>query len=215
MSRRGRKAEVGEECLWGVAPVFVFGSGPRSIPSMSSWVGWPVGRAQSQVAYFSPGMEQSGSRQTGRGGTSRAQPCSPALRPSFIKGNLVIFSWPSLLPTEGFPGGSDSKESAWKKKKKNLPAVGETWVRSLGQEDPLEKGTAAHLSILAWRIPWTLSEKSGELQSMGSQRVGLDTTTLSSLSSDWKTGLATYYLGCCFLPGSGETAHRLCMNWVV
>ena len=38
---------------------------------------------------------------------------------------------------------------------KNLPAVQETWVRLLGQEDPLEKGMATHSSILAWRIPWT------------------------------------------------------------
>ena len=52
---------------------------------------------------------------------------------------------------------------------KNLPAVQETWVRSLGQEDPLEKGMAAHSSILAWQIPWT--EEPGGLQSMGSQRV--------------------------------------------
>ena len=39
---------------------------------------------------------------------------------------------------------------------KNLPAMWETWVRSLGGEDPLEKGKAAHSSILAWRIPWTV-----------------------------------------------------------
>ena len=38
---------------------------------------------------------------------------------------------------------------------KNLPAMQETWVQSLGQEDPLEKGMATHSSILAWRIPWT------------------------------------------------------------
>ena len=38
---------------------------------------------------------------------------------------------------------------------KNLPAMQETWVRSLGREDPLEKGMATHSSILAWRIPWT------------------------------------------------------------
>ena len=55
---------------------------------------------------------------------------------------------------------------------KNLPAMQETWVRSLGQEDPLEKETATHSSILAWRIPWT--EKLGGLQSLGSQRVGHD-----------------------------------------
>ena len=50
----------------------------------------------------------------------------------------------------------------------HLP-VQETWVRSLGQEDPLEKEMATHSSILAWRIPWT--EEPGELQSMGSQKV--------------------------------------------
>ena len=55
---------------------------------------------------------------------------------------------------------------------KNLPAMQETWVRSLGQEIPLEKEMAAHSSILAWRIPWT--EEPGGLQSIGSQRVGHD-----------------------------------------
>ena len=53
---------------------------------------------------------------------------------------------------------------------KNLPTMQETWVRSLGQEDPLEKGMATHSSILAWRIPWT--EEPDELQSMESQGVG-------------------------------------------
>ena len=53
-----------------------------------------------------------------------------------------------------------------------LPAIQETWVRSLGQEDPLEKEMATHSSILAWRIPWI--EEPGGLQSMGSQRVGHD-----------------------------------------
>ena len=55
---------------------------------------------------------------------------------------------------------------------KNLPAVQETRVRSLGWEDPLEKEMATHSSILAWKISWT--EKSGGLQSMGSQRVRHD-----------------------------------------
>ena len=55
---------------------------------------------------------------------------------------------------------------------KNLPAVQKTWVRSLGQEDPLEKGMSTHCSILAWRIPWT--EEPDGLQAMGSQRVGHD-----------------------------------------
>ena len=51
---------------------------------------------------------------------------------------------------------------------KNLPSMQEAWVRSLGLEDLLEKGTATHSRILAWRISWT--EKLGRLQSMGSQR---------------------------------------------
>ena len=53
---------------------------------------------------------------------------------------------------------------------KNPLAVQKTWVQSLGQEDPLEKGMAIHFSILAWGIPWT--EEPGRLQSTGSQRVG-------------------------------------------
>ena len=60
---------------------------------------------------------------------------------------------------------------------KNLPAVWETWVQSLGSEDPLEKGMATHSSILAWRIPWT--EETGGLQSMGLQRIGHDRATFT------------------------------------
>ena len=66
----------------------------------------------------------------------------------------------------GVPSGSTIK---------NPPAVQkmqETWVQSLGWEDPLEEGTATHSSVLAWRIPWL--EKPGRLQSMGSQRVRHD-----------------------------------------
>ena len=55
---------------------------------------------------------------------------------------------------------------------KNPPAMQDTWVRSLGWEDPLEERMAAHSSVLAWRIPWT--EEPGGLQSMGLQRVGPD-----------------------------------------
>ena len=68
-----------------------------------------------------------------------------------------------LLDNMGFPGAHMVK---------NPPAVQETWVLSLGQEDPLEEGMATHSSILAWKIPWT-EEPSG-LQSMRSQRVGHD-----------------------------------------
>ena len=85
-------------------------------------------------------------------------------------GSLRHGSCPSaLLPllfSLGLPGGSMIK---------NLPAKQETWVRSLGREDSLEKGMATHSSILAWRIFWT--EEPGGLRSMRSQRVG----------HDWKT----------------------------
>ena len=55
---------------------------------------------------------------------------------------------------------------------KNLPAIQESWVQSLGRGDPLEKGMAIRSSILAWRIPWT--EEPGGLQPTGLQRVGYD-----------------------------------------
>ena len=65
---------------------------------------------------------------------------------------------------------------------KNLSTMWETQVRSLGQEDRLEKGMATHSNILAWRIPWT--EEPGGLQSMGSQRVG----------HNWVANTLTFYL---------------------
>ena len=64
----------------------------------------------------------------------------------------------------GFPGGSVGKESS--------PAMQETGVQSLGQEDPLEKRMATHSSILAWRIPWAVEP--GGLLFMGLQRIGHD-----------------------------------------
>ena len=64
---------------------------------------------------------------------------------------------------------------------KNLPAVWETWVLSLGWDDSLEKGKATHSSILAWRIPWTV-------QSIGSQRVGHDWVTFT-----WHCRLLSIY----------------------
>ena len=63
---------------------------------------------------------------------------------------------------------------------KSLPAKRETWVQSLGQEDPLEKETATHSSILAREIPWT--EEPGRLQSLGSQRVGHNWATNTYLT---------------------------------
>ena len=68
-----------------------------------------------------------------------------------------------MYKIEGFPDVSALK---------NLPAMQETWVRSLGGENPLEEKTETHSSILAWRIPWT--EELDRLQSMELQRVGHD-----------------------------------------
>ena len=68
---------------------------------------------------------------------------------------------------------------------KNLPAMQETWVQSLGQEDPLETEMATHSSILAWKIPWT--EETGALQSMGLQRVRHDwATELTEVLTRWE-----------------------------
>ena len=83
----------------------------------------------------------------------------------FNGGFKITFSISSLV------GGSDDKES---------PAKRQTQVRSLGQEDPLEKEMAPHSSTLAWTIPWT--EEPGRLQSMGLQIVGHDWATSLSLS---------------------------------
>ena len=67
---------------------------------------------------------------------------------------------------------------------KNLPAMHETWIQSLGQKDPLEKGMATHSIIRAWRIPWT--KEPGGLQSMWSQRVGQDWETKHTSSISLK-----------------------------
>ena len=73
---------------------------------------------------------------------------------------------------------------------KNPPAICETWVRSLGWEDPLEKGMATHSSVLAWRIPWT--EEPGRPQSIVLQRVRHDWSNLAcSHRTKWNYGV--YY----------------------
>ena len=86
-----------------------------------------------------------------------------------IQLSYFIHSWTKFVDFYcdlwGFPGGLAGKESAC-----NASDLG--WVLSLGQEDPLEKGTATHLSILAWRIPWTV-------YSIGSQRVRKDWVTFT------------------------------------
>ena len=80
---------------------------------------------------------------------------------------------------------------------KRLPALRETWVRSLGRGDSLKKEMAIHFSILAWRIPWT--EEPGRLQSRELQRVRLNNWTIEQQLNDWITSLS-------FLPVKGESA---------
>ena len=75
-------------------------------------------------------------------------------------------------------------------KNKNLPAMQETQVQSLGWEDPLEKEMATHSSILAWEIPWT--EEPGELQCMRLQRVGHNLTTHTHTHTHTHTGLSEF-----------------------
>ena len=77
-----------------------------------------------------------------------------------------------ILEWVAYPFSNFPTPSLVAQRSKQLPATRETWVRSLGREDPLEKETITHSSILAWRIPWT--EEPGGLQSTGSQRVGYD-----------------------------------------
>ena len=72
---------------------------------------------------------------------------------------------------------------------KNLPAMQETWVQSLGQEDTLEKGMATHSSVLAWRIPWI--EESGRLQSMGHKE--LDTAKQLTLLLSFTLFIFTFF----------------------
>ena len=122
--------------------------------------------------------------------------CSPvdcSLPVSSVHGILQarILEWVAMpsfrgLPDPGIePASLMSPVLAWASlvahMVKNLPAMQETRVRSLGGEDPLDKGTATHSSIHAWRIPWT--EEPGGLQPMGSQRVGHDWVTNTYLLS--------------------------------
>ena len=98
----------------------------------------------------------------------RASRCSGY---GFLYNSILILAL-GLLSHSTSPGNKPSPSGGvWSEAQtvKNLPAMQETQVRSLGREDPLEEGMATHSSILAWRIPWT--EEPGEPQSVGSHRV--------------------------------------------
>ena len=90
-----------------------------------------------------------------------------------IKLTIKILSHKDKHISDGLTGESTKNQySLGAQLVKKLPSMQETLVQFLGREDPLEKATATHSSILAWRSPW--SEEPGRLQSMGSQRVGRD-----------------------------------------
>ena len=98
---------------------------------------------------------------------SRALSLDPLLQTSPSHGPVTVnhLQFPETKGVQGFQSSSNKRLQRLER----LPAMWETWVRSLGREDPLEKEMATHSSILAWRIPWT--EEPGRLQSMGLQRV--------------------------------------------
>ena len=90
-----------------------------------------------------------------------------------VQVSFSIMVYSGYMPSSGIVGSYGSfGVSLVAQRLKCLPAMRETQVRSLGQEDPLEEEMATHSSTLAWRIPWR--EEPGRLQSMGSQRVGRD-----------------------------------------
>ena len=90
---------------------------------------------------------------------------------------------------------------------RTLPAMWETRVRSLGQEDPLEEGMAIHSSILTWRIPWT--EEPGRLQSMGSQRVGQDCSSKLMLRVKLPVNLRNVSIPCYSVTGLSSQIFRI------
>ena len=107
------------------------------------------------------------------GSLTHPRPLNPWQIPTITSNPSCMISSPASLNTENLPlGACSSVRSGVVQTVKNLPAVQETWVPSLGREDGLKKGTATHSSILAWRIPRTETPRRG--QSMGSQRAGHD-----------------------------------------
>ena len=101
----------------------------------------------------------------------------PPLKPTWLIRDVAWHWWLLLLFFKIWFKYSPHWASLVAQRLKRLPPMRETWLQSLGREDPLEKEMVTHSSILAWRIPRT--EKPGRLQSTGSQRVGHDCATYS------------------------------------
>ena len=115
-------------------------------------------------------------------------------------------TWKPALSNTYVPRTFTSTNLSWQQDSlvtqtvENLPAMQETGVQFLGQEDPLEEGMATHSSILAWRTPWT--EDPDGLQSIGSQRVGYDWSNLARLCTTIKYSISSvkYQHSCIITP---------------
>ena len=134
--------------------------------SSTQWT-WVWVNSRSWWWTWRPGILQSMGSQ--RVGHNWATELNWSLLPTSPDISSQSFSW-TFLPSV--------QASLVAQRLKCLPPMRETWVQSLGQEDPLEKEMATHSSIIAWRIPWM--EKPGRLQSTGSQRVGHNWATSPS-----------------------------------
>ena len=110
------------------------------------------------------------------------------------KGRQIVIKILIVVIPEGFPGGARA----------HLP-MQETWVPSLGGEDPLEKGMSTHSSILAWEIPWT--EEPGGLQSMGLQSQSLLKWLSTHTPEWWDCGWVIFFFFCFPFPVYLCTAH--------
>ena len=134
---------------------------------------------------------------------------------------LPFFAFELFHNSTSSPGGASDKAPACQRRTslvaqrvKHLPSMQETWVQSLGGEDPLEKERATHSSVLAWKTPWT--EKPGGLQSMESQRVGHDWVTSLSLTADGRDPRDTGPMAESGRhPGGGNATHSSVLAWEI
>ena len=145
----------------------------------------PLSMGFSRQEYWS-GLPYPPPRDPPNPGIKPASLLSPALAGGFFTTSATWEAWKMTWLTSNLNGVFASLVA---QRLKCLPGMQETWVRSLGQEDPLENELATHSSTLAWRIPWR--EEPDRLQSLGSQRVGHNWVTSLSLSSSERCSFFT------------------------
>ena len=158
---------------------FYFHALEKEMATRSSVLAWRIPGTGEPCGLPSMGVTQSQTQLKRLSSSSKS--IMPMKQNNHAGGICSVFIVPHCLHYRQFPkSGSESfsckdqRTNFWAvaQRLKRLPAMQETWVRSLGREDPLEKEMATHSSILAWRIPWT--EEPGGLQPTGSQRVWHD-----------------------------------------